>query len=341
MASDRPTVETLSRGMKIALGVALCALVALPFVTQDFYIGLTSQIMTLAIFAMSFDLLQGVTGLVSQGHAAYFALAGYALAFLMPADGELSIWWSLPLVVAGTALLALIIGFLVLRVSGIYFIMVTLAISQMIFYLFSGNKSLGGSDGIYINFQPTVELLGWPLLDLSNKMTLYYFILFVMLLVYAFLRRLLWSPFGRALVGIRTNDHRMRAIGFSTFNYKLRAFVLSSALAGLAGYLYGVQTGFVSPDMIGFQMSAQVLVMVVLGGSGNFAGAIIGAFAFEYLLFLLKDLPEIGGFDLGRHWQLAMGLLIVLVASFLPNGLLGLLDRFTAYRSPGDGRQRR
>lgn len=336
MASDKPTVETLSRGMKVALGMALCALVAVPFVTQDFYVGLISQMMILAIFAMSFDLLQGVTGLVSQGHAAYFALAGYALAFLMPADGELSIWWSLPLVVAGAALLALIIGLLVIRVSGIYFIMVTLAISQMIFYLFFGNKSLGGSDGIYINFQPTVTLFGWQIVDLSNKITLYYFILVIMLSVYVFLRRLLWSPFGRALVGIRINEHRMRAIGFSTFNYKLSAFVLSGALAGLAGYLYGAQTGFVSPDMIGFQMSAQVLVMVVLGGSGNFAGAIIGAFAFEYLLFFFKDLPEIAGFDFGKHWQLAMGLLIVLVASFLPNGLLGLLDRFTAYQ-----RQRR
>jgi len=336
LASDKPTVETLSRGMKVALGMALCALVAVPFVTQDFYVGLISQMMILAIFAMSFDLLQGVTGLVSQGHAAYFALAGYALAFLMPADGELSIWWSLPLVVAGAALLALIIGLLVIRVSGIYFIMVTLAISQMIFYLFFGNKSLGGSDGIYINFQPTVTLFGWQIVDLSNKITLYYFILVIMLSVYVFLRRLLWSPFGRALVGIRINEHRMRAIGFSTFNYKLSAFVLSGALAGLAGYLYGAQTGFVSPDMIGFQMSAQVLVMVVLGGSGNFAGAIIGAFAFEYLLFFFKDLPEIAGFDFGKHWQLAMGLLIVLVASFLPNGLLGLLDRFTAYQ-----RQRR
>lgn len=336
MASDRPTVETLSRGMKVALGVALCALVAVPFITQDFYVGLISQMMILAIFAMSFDLLQGVTGLVSQGHAAYFALAGYALAFLMPADGELSIWWSLPLVVAGAALLALIIGLLVIRVSGIYFIMVTLAISQMIFYLFFGNKSLGGSDGIYINFQPTVTLFGRQIVDLSNKMTLYYFILVIMLSVYVFLRRLLWSPFGRALVGIRINEHRMRAIGFSTFSYKLSAFVLSGALAGLAGYLYGAQTGFVSPDMIGFQMSAQVLVMVVLGGRGNFAGAIIGAFAFEYLLFFFKDLPEIAGFDFGKHWQLSMGLLIVLVASFLPNGLLGLLDRFTAYQ-----RQRR
>ena len=169
MASDKPAVETLSRGMKVALGMALCALVAVPFVTQDFYVGLISQMMILAIFAMSFDLLQGVTGLVSQGHAAYFALAGYALAFLMPADGELSIWWSLPLVVAGAALLALIIGLLVIRVSGIYFIMVTLAISQMIFYLFFGNKSLGGSDGIYINFQPTVTLFGWQIVDLSLR----------------------------------------------------------------------------------------------------------------------------------------------------------------------------
>ncbi len=334
MDGSKSTLEMLPRGMLVALCVGLVALVAFPFSSGDFYLGLVSRMMILAIFAMSFDLLQGVTGLVSQGHAAYFALAAYALAFLMPADGGLSIWWSLPLVVAGTALLALTIGVLAIRTAGIYFIMVTLAISQMIFYLFFDNKALGGSDGIYINFKPRVALFDWEMINLDDKITFYYVILAIMLTVFAFLRRLLWSPFGRALVGIRVNEHRMRAIGFNTFAYKLQAFVLAGALAGLAGYLYGAQTGYVNPELIGFQMSAQVLMMVVLGGAGNFAGAIIGAFAFESLLYVFKDLPHLGGFDLGKHWQLWMGVLIVLVVSFAQYGLLGLLARLSTRRAP-------
>ena len=145
--------------------------------------------------------------------------------------------------------------------------------------------------------------------------------------VYAFLRRLLWSPFGRALAGIRINEHRMRAMGFGTFGYKLAAFTLAGALAGLAGYLWGAQSGYVNPELMGFHMSAHAIMMVILGGMGNFAGAIVGAFTFELLLDLFKDLPAIGGFDTGRHWQLWMGLFIVALIVFAPRGLLGLTQR--------------
>jgi branched-chain amino acid transport system permease protein len=148
-----------------------------------------------------------------------------------------------------------------------------------------------------------------------------------MLLVYVFLRRLLWSPFGRALSGIRVNEHRMRAIGFHTFGYKLTAFSLAGALAGLAGYLWGVQSGYINPELMGFHMSAHAIMMVILGGMGNFAGAIVGAFAFEYVLHVFKDLPTLGDFNLGKHWQLWMGCFIVLVVILAPRGLLGLIAR--------------
>ncbi|MDP1739495.1 branched-chain amino acid ABC transporter permease [Polaromonas sp.] len=331
MSTMKANLEVLPRGVQVALALGLIALVAFPFTGTDFYVQMVTRMMIMAIFAMSLDLLQGVTGLVSLGHAAYFGLAGYALAFLTPQGEAVSLWWTLPLAVLASGLAALIIGFFVVRTHGIYFIMVTMAFAQMVFFLFFDNKVLGGSDGLYINFKPDVALFGWVPFswwDLENKRTLYYFTLAVLLLVYAFLRRLLWSPFGRALAGIRVNEHRMRAMGFGTFRYKLSAFTLAGALAGLAGYLWGTQTGYINPELMGFHMSAHGIMMVILGGMGNFAGAIVGAFAFEYLLHVFKDLPQVGSVNLGKHWQLWMGLFIVLLVTFAPRGILGLVERF-------------
>ncbi len=331
MSTMKANLEVLPRGVQLALGLGLVALAAFPFVGTDFYTQMITRMMIMAIFAMSLDLLQGVTGLVSLGHAAYFGLAGYALAFLMPQGEAVSLWWTLPLAVLASGLAALIIGFFVVRTHGIYFIMVTLAFAQMVFYLFFDNKVLGGSDGLYINFRPDVSIFGWMPFgwwNLDNKLTLYYFTLAALLGVYAFLRRLLWSPFGRTLAGIRVNEHRMRAMGYGSYRYKLTAFTLAGALAGLAGYLWGTQTGYINPELMGFHMSAHVIMMVILGGMGNFAGAIVGAFAFEYLLYMFKDLPQIGSVNLGKHWQLWMGLFIVLLVTFAPRGILGLVERF-------------
>jgi branched-chain amino acid transport system permease protein len=328
MSASKANLETLPRGLQVVLALVFIALAAFPFVATDFYAQMVTRMMILAIFAMSLDLLQGVTGLVSLGHAAYFGLAGYALAFLTPQGEPVSLWWTLPVAVAAAGLAAVVIGFFVVRTNGIYFIMVTMAFAQMVFYLFFDNKVLGGSDGLYINFKPDAKLF-----DLENKLVFYYFVLAVLVAVYAFLRRLLWSPFGRVLSGIRVNEHRMRAMGYGTFRYKLAAFTLSGALAGLAGYLWGAQTGFVNPELMGFHMSAHAIMMVILGGMGNFAGAIVGAFAFEYLLHVFKDLPDLAGFALGKHWQLWMGLFIVLVVCFAPRGLLGLFERLARKRA--------
>jgi branched-chain amino acid transport system permease protein len=329
MSAAGTHLERLPRGLQVALGLGLVALLAFPFFGTDFYTQMVARMMILAIFAMSLDLLQGVTGLVSLGHAAYFGLAGYALAFLTPEGQAVSVWWTLPAAMAASGLAALVIGFFVVRTRGIYFIMVTMAFAQMVFFLFFDNKALGGSDGLYINFKPSAGLF-----DLENKRVFYYFTLAVLVLVYLFLRRLLFSPFGRALAGIRVNEHRMRAMGFGTFGYKLAAFTLAGALAGLAGYLWGAQTGFVNPELMGFHMSAHAIMMVILGGMGNFAGAILGAFAFEFLLDEFKGLPAIGGFEAGKHWQLWMGLFIVLVVTFAPRGLLGLLERVLRRKEP-------
>ena len=330
MSAPQIHIETLPRSVQLLLLLGLAALVAFPFVGSDFYTAMVNRMMILAIFAMSLDLLQGVTGLVSLGHAAYFGLAGYALAFLTPANEPVSLYTSLPLAVGASALAALVIGFLVVRTHGIYFIMVTMAFAQMVFYVFFDNKFLGGSDGLFLNFRPDAVLI-----DLENKQVFYHFTLACLVGVYLFLRRVLWSPFGRALAGIRVNEHRMRALGFSTFSHKLAAFTLAGALAGLAGFLWAAQSGFVNPELMGFHMSAHAIMMVILGGMGNFAGAIIGAFSFEYLLHLFKDLPEVGGFNTGKHWQMWMGLFIVALVVFAPKGILGLLTRIFAKQESG------
>ena len=328
MSAQQANLEVLPVSIKLVLGMGLVALLAFPFVGTPFYTEMVTRMMIMAIFAMSLDLLQGVTGLVSLGHAAYFGLAGYALAFLTPQGEAVSLWWTLPVAVLASGLAALIIGFFVVRTHGIYFIMVTMAFAQMVFYLFFDNKVLGGSDGLYINFKPSTSIFGWVPFDLDNKRALYYFTLAALLVTYVFLRRLLFSPFGRTLSGIRVNEHRMRAMGYGVFGYKLAAFTVAGALAGLAGYLWGAQTGYINPELMGFHMSAHAIMMVILGGMGNFAGAIVGAFAFEYLLHVFKDLPTIGKVNLGKHWQLWMGLFIVLLVTFAPRGILGLVEKF-------------
>jgi branched-chain amino acid transport system permease protein len=319
MSAPQTHLEILPRSVQLLLVLGLVALIAFPFVGTPFYIDMVNRMMILAIFAMSLDLLQGVTGLVSLGHAAYFGIAGYALAFLTPQDAPISLYTSLPLAVGASALAALIIGFLVVRTHGI---MVTMAFAQMVFFLFFDNKVLGGSDGLFLNFKPDAVLI-----DLENKQVFYFFTLACLVGVYAFLRRLLWSPFGRALSGIRVNEHRMRALGFGSFSHKLAAFTLAGALAGLAGYLWAAQSGFVNPELMGFHMSAHAIMMVILGGMGNFAGAIVGAFSFEMLLHVFKDLPDVGEFKTGKHWQMWMGLFIVALIVFASKGILGLINR--------------
>jgi branched-chain amino acid transport system permease protein len=209
--------------------------------------------------------------------------------------------------------------------------MVTMAFAQMVFYVFFDNKALGGSDGLFLNFRPDAIVF-----DLENKRLFYFFTLGSLVAVYLFLRRLLWSPFGRSLAGIRVNEHRMRALGFGTFSHKLAAFTLAGALAGMAGFLWAAQTGFVNPELMGFHLSAHAIMMVILGGMGNFAGAIIGAFSFEYLLHVFKDLPQIGSFNTGKHWQMWMGLFIVALVIFAPKGILGLLTRAFAKKEAVD-----
>jgi branched-chain amino acid transport system permease protein len=308
---------------RVWLIAALLGLVLLPFVAPAYYLQLITKIMILAIFALSLDLLVGYAGLVSLGHAAFFGLGGYALALMSPQDSAANLLTTLPLALGVSALAALAIGLLVLRTSGIYFIMVTLAFAQMLYYLFHDTKLGGGSDGIYIYVRPELALAGWTF-SLESKLAFYYFALLLLAATYALLHKILRSPFGRALQGIRANEPRMRSLGYATFRYKLAAFVLAGTLGGLAGYLGAMQYGFVNPEMLSWHESGNVLMMVILGGIGSLAGPVVGAFAFT----LLQEVFE--GYT--KHWQLLMGGSIVLVVLAMPRGLYGLLGTGLAKR---------
>jgi len=308
--------------LRALLLVALAALTLYPLVGQVFYLQLFAKVMIFAVFAMSLDLLVGFTGLVSLGHAAFFGLGAYTLMLLSPQYEAASFWLSLPAAVAVAAVAAAIIGALVLRTSGVYFIMVTLAFAQMLYYFAIKSKALGGSDGAYIYVKPDATILGWRPFDLGNRVHFYYLALALMVATYVLLRMVLRSLFGHVVRGIRANEPRMRALGFPIFHYKLAAFVLAGGLAGLAGYLEAAQYGYVNPEFFGWQESGGVLMMVILGGIGTLFGPILGAFALTLLQDFLSDEAIFHGFH--KHWLLPMGVLIVLAVLLLPRGIGGL-----------------
>jgi len=324
---------------RTALLAALLAIVLFPLIGATFYVQLGAKIIIMAIFALSLDLLVGHTGLVSLGQAAYFGVAAYALALISPQYEAANLWLTLPAAMAVAAVAALIIGFLVVRTAGVYFIMVTLAFAQMLYSVFHDTNLGRGSDGIYIYVRPELNIAGFKLFDLESPVQFYYFVLILLAVVYVFLHRVLHAPFGRTLAGIRLNEQRMRSIGFSVFAYKLGAFVLAGALAGLAGYLAACQFGFVNPDILAWQQSGVVLMMVILGGMGRLHGAVLGAFSYVLLQEVFSAPALLGAY--AKHWQLVMGSLIVMIVLVFPHGIGGFLDivlRRISYRPPSSAR---
>ena len=305
---------------RIALGAALVFLALFPVAGSAFYTALVTKVMILAIFALSLDLLVGYTGLVSFGHAAFFGIGAYTLGLMAPKYEAANLWLTLPAAILATGIAALAVGVFVVRVKGIYFIMVTLAFAQMFYFVFHDTKFGRGSDGISMNFKPVAAIGGFTPFDLGNTTHVYYFVLLLLLGVFAFLRTILRSPFGRALMGIRSNEHRMRSLGFPVYRYKLASFTLAGALAGLAGYLSALQFGFVNPELLSWHQSGNVLLMLILGGVGSLYGAIVGAFAFVALAEIFQALT--------RHWQLLLGAAIVMLVIFLPGGLASVAGRF-------------
>jgi branched-chain amino acid transport system permease protein len=312
---------------RIAALLVLVALAALPLVGASFYVDLVTKVLILALFAASLDLLVGYTGLVSFGHAAFFGIGAYTLALLAPRYEAASLWPTLAAALVISALAALVIGAFVIRTKGVYFIMVTLAFAQMFFFLFHDTEFGRGSDGISMNFKPTASIAGFTPFDLGNATHAYYVVLAVLVAVLAFLRTLLRSPLGHALQGIRSNEHRMRSLGFPVARYKLASFTLAGALAGLAGYLSAMQFGFVNPELFSWHQSGNVLLMVILGGFGTLYGAVAGAFAFVLLQELFQSITS--------HWQLLFGATIIALVLVAPGGLASLSGRLRGATTRG------
>jgi branched-chain amino acid transport system permease protein len=305
---------------RFALSVALASLALFPLAGAGFYTELVTKVMILAIFALSLDLLVGYTGLVSFGHAAFFGIGAYTLGLMAPKYEAANLWLTLPAAMLAAGAAALAVGVFVVRVKGIYFIMVTLAFAQMFYFVFHDTEFGRGSDGISMNFKPVAAIGGVTPFDLGNTTHVYYFVLTLLVAVFVFLRVVLRSPFGRALQGIRSNEHRMRSLGFPVYWYKLASFTLAGALAGLAGYLSALQFGFVNPELLSWHQSGNVLLMLILGGLGSLYGAVVGAFAFVALTEIFQSLT--------RHWQLLLGGTIILLVIFLPGGLASVGGRF-------------
>ncbi|NMF99380.2 branched-chain amino acid ABC transporter permease [Aromatoleum toluolicum] len=312
------------------LPLVLLMLALFPIFGSSYYNELIGKIMIMAIFAMSLDLLVGFTGLVSFGHAAFFGVAAYSVVLLSPKYDPGNLLLVLPGAVLTGAAVAFVVGLFVLRTKGIYFIMVTLAFAQMIYFVFHDTPLGGGSDGAFLNVKPELRIGEKVLLDLNEPMQFYYIVLVLLVVAYVFLRVLLRSPLGHALAGIRSNEHRMLSLGFPVFLYKLAGFVTAGGLAGLAGFLSACQYGFVTPEILSWHQSGNVLLMVILGGMGTLNGAAIGAFAFVVLQEVFSALT--------KHWQLLMGVVIVTVVMVLPGGLSSLPQRLKGLLIGGGNR---
>jgi branched-chain amino acid transport system permease protein len=294
------------------------ALVAAPLLLQlleqDFYVGLASRIMIYAIAATSLNLILGYGGMVSFGHAAFLGAGAYTVGILM-AEGVTSAWIAWPAAVGIAALFALVIGAISLRTRGVYFIMITLAFAQMMYYIFVSLKAYGGEDGLNL---ATRSGVGFGL-DLKNDLTFYYLVLAVLLATLYGMHRLVHARFGRVIEAIRENETRMEAVGFPTYRYKLVCFVIAGAVCGLAGALLANQSNFVSPRLLDWVQSGSLMIMVILGGIGYLYGGVIGA------LVLLALEEALSAYTI--YWQLPVGIVLLAVVLLAPRGLAGIFGR--------------
>ena len=302
----------------LALALAAFAVAVLPlFATSSYHLQLASTALVTAMFALSLHLLVGVAGLVSLGHAAFFGIGAYAVHLLGLFGGAPSVLLSLPTAVLLSGLASLVVGALALRTRGFFFLMTTLAFGQMLFFLYHDTPLGGGADGVFIT-RPAFSAFGleWAVSRRDRPAVMLWLNLGVLAAMYAGLAALLRTMFGRALLGIRANEHRMRSMGFDTYMLKLAAFTLAGALAGVAGHMWAMTEAFVTPELLGWHRSAEALLAVVLGGLGALHGPILGAFAFVGLGEAAQLVTE--------RQRLVEGLVILAVVLVLPRGLAGL-----------------
>jgi len=324
--ADVPLIGVIDRRQAVHLGTLLLLLLLPPValaLDEPFYVSLASRIVIYGLAAASLDLILGFGGMVSFGHAAFFGAGGYVVGILfvhgfegtdflglVPGSDNALVVWPLAMVVAG--LLALVIGAVSLRTGGVYFIMITLAFAQMLYFFFVSLETYGGDDGLSMYGRSRI-----PGLDLSGDATFYYVCLAILLLFLGLGRRLVGSRFGMVIRGVRENERRMTALGFPTYRYKLACFSLAGAAAGLAGALIANQTEFVSPSLMHWTRSGEIMVMVILGGMGTLFGPVFGAAAFLLLEEVLSAWTE--------HWMIVLGPVLIFVVLFARRGVYGWL----------------
>jgi branched-chain amino acid transport system permease protein len=279
-----------------------------------FVLTLFTRIVILALAAASLNLIMGYGGMVSFGHAAYLGIGGYAVGILAQ-EGFGSGFLQFPVALLVSATYALIIGALSLRTRGVYFIMITLAFAQMAYYVASGLARYGGDDGLTIYKRS--DFAG--LINLSNRVQFYYLCLGSLLVTICLIWRIVNSRFGLVVQGLRSNEQRMLAIGFPERRYRLVCFVIAGTMCGLAGALLANNTDFVSPAVMYWTRSGDLMVMVILGGMGTLFGPVVGAVVYLVLEELLSEVTE--------YWALIMGPLLLLIVLFGRGGIMGLLGR--------------
>ena len=280
---------------------------------QSFYLDLANRLMILAIAAVSLNLILGNGGMISFGHAAYLGIGAYSVGiptYYLIYEG----FFQIPLAVITSALFALITGAICLRTRGVYFIMITMAFSQMLFFAIVSIEEYGGDDGLVIDTRS--EFFG--IFNIENSLSLYYFV-FASLIVCLFLtHRISRSRFGMVIEGAKGNERRMQAIGFDTYKYKLTSYVIAGAICGYAGALLGNFTNFISPEMMDWTASGELIFIVVLGGAGTLFGPVAGAAAFVLLEELLSSLTI--------YWQFIFGSFLIIVVLFVRGGIMGLIE---------------
>jgi branched-chain amino acid transport system permease protein len=280
---------------------------------EDFYIGFATRLLIFALAATSLNFIVGYGGMVAFGHAAFFGIGAYVVAFLMKADIS-SAWLSWPLAMGVTAFLATIIGIISLRTQGVYFIMITLAFAQMIYYSIISMESAGGDDGLSLAQRSSL----FPF-DLSSDTSLYWLTLTLLFLCLYLLKQLRHSRYGRALAGLRQNELRMEALGYPVLHLKLVCFVAGSVVCCLAGALLANQNGLASPNQLYWTQSGMLLVMVILGGTGYRYGGVLGAVGLLSLEEIFTRITE--------HGHLFIGLVMLAIVLYAPRGLAGIGGR--------------
>ena len=312
---------SLTSALAILAGFAL-SLVLLSHALSPYWVGLVTEALIWALFAMSLDILMGYAGLPSLGHGAFYGVGAYVAAVHFLRVGP-DLWSSLAFGVVAAALLSVVFGFLALRTTGVYFLMITLALAQVVWGVaYSWRSVTNGDDGLR-----GIKREGLTVgpLDLGVTGDYFLFVLGVFVVAAAILLVVVRSPFGYTLQGIRESSDRMDALGYHVWRFKMIAFVVAGAFAGLAGVLFAFNKSHVSPEVMSVVPSAEVMLMVIFGGAGTLFGPIIGAFAIVFLSYWVSDLTE--------RWNLILGIIYVLVVVFAPDGITGVLERLRSRKA--------